>query len=174
MAEAPARGDAENGLSPGSPRQGIIPTSKKTSGLPAGSRSHGRDGSSVEDRAAPHRRRLFFTGGVGVAAPRAIGAARGGAGWGPSAPPVPCRPPHPDRVRWAACSRSGGPYRRGEQTLRRVTQLKENGQVLQSLFNLWDQYLCNVRVVGLNICYRIKYFCAALVTSLASSAWGCR
>lgn len=152
-------------------RQGIVPTSKIISALPAGSRSHGRDGSSVEDGAAPHRRRPFFTGRAGVAAPPAIGAARGGAGWGPSAPPVPCPPPHPDRVRWAACSRSGGPYRRGEQ---RVRQLKENSQVLQSLFNLWDQYLCNVGVVGLNICYRIKYFCAALVTSLASSAWGRR
>jgi len=75
--------------------------------------------------------------------------------------------PLPDQVQLST------QYHGGKQTARQVRQLKEKSQVLQSLFNLQDQYLCNIHVVGLNICYRIKYFCAALVTSPAFSAWGC-
>lgn len=147
-------------------RQGIVPTSKKNFGAASweqvprqGREQRGGPGCPAPMTAFLHRESWSCCSPSHRRCPR-----RGR--MGSLGSPVPCPPPHPDRVRWAA--------RRGEQMARRVRQLKENSQVLQSLFNLWDQYLCNVHVVGLNICYRIKYFCAALVTSLASSAWGCR
>lgn len=122
-------------------RQGIIPTSKITLVLPPGSRSHGRlsgSRSSVEDRAALRLQHPFFTGRAAVAAPRAIGAAHGGAGSAPSAPPFPHPPPtsRPGMVGSLEPVQLSAQHHGGEQTARWVRELKEKRQVLQSLFNL--------------------------------------
>lgn len=106
----------------------------------------------------------------------AIDPACGEVGSGPSSPPFLCPPP-PSRSGKVGslelvqlCKQDHG----GEQIERHMPETAEGKkQVLLSLFNVQDQYLCNIHVTGLNICYRIKYFCTALVTSLASSAWGC-
>lgn len=153
-------------------RASFPPQKKFTLGLPPGSRSHTRERRSMEDWTIPHLQRPFFTGRTAVIA---ISPACGEVGYGPSSPPFLCPPP-PSRSGKVGnlelvhlCKQD----HRGEQTVRHIRQLKEKGQVLLSLFNVQDQYLCNIHVIGLNICYRIKYFCTALVTSLASSAWGC-
>lgn len=153
-------------------RTSFPPQKKITLGLPPGSRSHRRERRSMEDWTIPHAQCPFFTGRAAVIA---ISPACGELRSAPSSPPFLCPPP-PSRSGKVGslklvqlCKQDHG----GEQTARHIRELKEKGQVLLSLFNVQNQYLCNICVIGLNICYRIKYFCTALVTSLASSAWGC-
>lgn len=155
-------------------RASFPPQKKKniTLGLPLGSRSHRRERRSMEDRTIRHVRCSFFTGRAAVTA---ISPACGEVRSAPSSPPFLGSPPPSKSGKVGSlelvqlCKQDHG----GEQTARHIRELKEKGQVLLSLFNVQDQYLCNIRVIGLNICNRIKYFCTALVTSLASSAWGC-
>lgn len=112
---------------------------------------------------------------TGRAAITAVCPDCGRVGSGASSPPFLCPPPpsRSGKVGSLELVQLCKQDHRGEQTASHIRQLKEKSQVLLSLFNLQDQYLCNIHVIGLNICYRIKYFCTALVTSVAASAWGC-